>query len=301
MKKVLLLSLLGIISLSFSKKAFSIEYNQLLAQNNATFDPFIDYGDFQDNVTEEENIIFFQSGRSLNVSLLGGYEAVTFNIGQIYGDAPFVAGMAVSFFFDLQFAFQISGFFPYGHYNSLLNNTAQFMHFGIDLKYYLNKQYSNQGKDFFNPYISFGPFWLSIKHPLSSAPPSQSLPIINSPSPTPAPTPGGDQPVPNQSPTPNSNLERQAVRPLNGFGAKFAVGFEIPLIKQTFIGAEISYLYANLEFEASDLSGLNLPPLRRSPNQNIFLRRQFPNRPQVSGYRFYGDLANLIILFGVNF
>lgn len=300
MKKFLFLIWLGLIPLLFPTKAFSTEFNQLLAQSEAAFDPFIDYGEFQDNVTEEENIIFFQSGRSLNLSLLGGYEAVTFNIAQIYGDTPFAVGMAGSFFFDLHFAFQISGFFPYGHYNSLLGSTAQFTHFGIDLKYYLNKQYTNKDKDFFNPYISFGPFWLNIKNHIPSLPDTNPQ-NINTPAPNPTPgeTPAGTNPNPNR--TTINNSDRRAVDSFKSFGAKIAIGFEIPLIKQTFIGAEASYLYANLEFEAEDLSGRTFPPPRRSPNQNILLRRQFPNRPQVSGYRFHGDLANLIILFGVNF
>ena len=299
MKKILFISLLGCLFMIFSEKALAFRPDQLFAQSEAAFDPFIDYGDFQDNVTEEENIIFFQNGRSLNVSLKGGYEAISFNIAQIYGDAPLIAGMAVSFFFDLHFAFQVSGFFPYGHYNSLFNSTAQFMHFGIDLKYYLNKQYSKKEKDFFNPYLSFGPFWLSIRNPIPSRPPTQNIPVVQSPT-GPQTNPQVRQP-PTNPPRVNSNLERQSVRPFNGFGAKIAVGFEIPLIKQTFIGAEISYLYSNLEFEATDLSSLDLPTLQQSPSQSIFTRRQFPNRPQRSGYRFYGDLANLVILFGVNF
>ena len=128
-----------------------------LAQNDSTFDPFIDYGEFQDNVAEEENINFFQNGRSLTLALNGGYEALTLNMRQIYGDAPFF-GAGISFFIDLRFAFQVSGAFPSGHYNSLLNNTSQFSHFGIDLKYYFNRQYLNKDADFFNPYVIFWPF-----------------------------------------------------------------------------------------------------------------------------------------------
>ena len=75
---------------------------------------------------KEESINFFQNGRSLNISLLGGYEGVTLNMSQIYGDAPFIFGMAISFFFDLHFAFQVNGFFPYEHYNSLLNTGSKF-------------------------------------------------------------------------------------------------------------------------------------------------------------------------------
>ena len=177
MKSLILVCLLGTVFPAFSAKALKVRSPIFLSQNESAFDPFIDYGEFQDNVTEQENISFFQNGRSLNVSLFGTYEALSFNISQIYGDSPFIFGVALSFFFDLHFSFQIQGFFPYQHYNSLLNANAQFSHFGIDLKYYLNKQYSGKNKDFFNPYFSFGPFWLNIKNPIPRLPSSGNIPI----------------------------------------------------------------------------------------------------------------------------
>ena len=298
MKKLLFVCLLGIFLPVFAEKnLFKIQNSQFLAQNDSTFDPFIDYGEFQDDVTEQENINFFQNGRSLNLSILGGYEAVTWNIGQIYGDSPLVFGMAISFFFDLHFAFQINGFFPYGHYNSLFNNTAQFSHYGIDLKYYLNKQYIGKNADFFNPYFSFGPFWINLKNQLPQSSTPQKIGIITTPNPK------TDPPQNPETPTPKpGNLEKEAVGSFSAFGAKIGLGFEMPLIKQTFIGAEISYLYTNLEFENEDLSNWrNLPPINYNPNQNLITRRQFPNRPQTASFRFFGDLMNLIILFGVNF
>ena len=80
-----------------------------------------------------------------------------------------------------------------------------------------------------------------------------------------------------------------------------AFGFEIPLIKQTYMGLEISYLYTNLEFENQEIPSETLPPLKQNPNQNFFMRRQFPNRPQVKDFHFEGDLVNFTLLFGVNF
>ena len=103
-----------------------------LAKNTSAFDPFIDYGEFQDNVTEEESINFFQHGRSLSVAFMGGYEAITLNMRQIYGDAAFV-GANVSFFLDLRFAFQLNGVFPTRHYNSLFHSAYAFSHYGLDL------------------------------------------------------------------------------------------------------------------------------------------------------------------------
>ncbi|MDE0091866.1 MAG: hypothetical protein OXN83_01105, partial [Oligoflexia bacterium] len=146
----------------------------LLANNTSTFDPFIDYGEFQENVTEEESINFFHYGRSFSVALTGGYEAITLNIRQIYGDSAFI-GLNATFFLDLRFAIQLSGVFPTGHYNSLFNTAFPFSHYGLDLKYYWNRQYLNKDKDFFSPYVLFGPFQLNIKSSLptnNQSPPS---------------------------------------------------------------------------------------------------------------------------------
>lgn len=300
MRKLFFICLLGAFLPVFAEQnPFKSESRLILTQNDPSnaFDPFIDYGEFQDNVTEEESIIFFQHGRSLNISLLGGYEAVSFNMRQIYGDAPFMFGVAISFFFDLRFAFQINGFFPYGHYDSLLNTMSQFSHYGIDFKYYFNRQYMNENADFFNPYLIFGPFWISIKPDLSKIPRTQRVNVITNPTPNP-----NLNPNPPTS-APFSNDDFKAVSSHSAFGAKIGLGLEIPLIKQSFMGLEVSYLYTNLEHENKDLSLFkkNIPPPNYNPNQNLIERLQFPNRPQLSGYRFFGDLIDITILFGVNF
>ncbi|MCZ0932292.1 MAG: hypothetical protein OXJ52_03960 [Oligoflexia bacterium] len=264
----------------------------LLAKNASAFDPFIDYGEFQDDVTEEESINFFHYGRSLSVALSGGYEAITFNIRQIYGDAAFV-GANAAFFLDLRFAIQLSGVFPTGHYNSLYNTAFPFSHYGLDLKYYWNRQYLNKDKDFFSPYVIFGPFWLNIK---SALPPPPSPIAQQNPQ-----TPQQTVPPANDSNRPSS-LERKAVKSYNAAGVKLGFGFELALIQQSFIGFEFSYLYTVLQHENEDLSQLNFPPVPPpNSNQTLLQRLQFPNRPEVKGYRFYGDLINIGLLFGVNF
>ena len=245
---------------------------------------FIDYGEFQDDVTEEESINFFHYGRSISIALAGGYEALTFNIRQLYGDTGFV-GLNLSFFLDLRFAVQISGVFPSNHYNSLYNTVFPFAHYGLDLKYYWNRQYLNKDRDFFSPYVIFGPFHLNIRSPL----PAPQIPATDPQS--------GQIP-----PASLSRLERASVKSHNAAGVKIGFGFELALIQQSFIGFEISYLYTVLLQENEDLSELELPPLAQTSNvQDLLQRLQFPNRPEVRGYRFYGDILNIGLVFGVNF
>ena len=268
------------------KKSFQLGHSSILvAKNTSAFDPFIDYGEFQDEVTEEESINFFQYGRSLSLAFMGGYEAITFNIRQIYGDSGFL-GINATFFLDLRFAIQLSGVFPTGHYNSLYNTSFPFAHYGLDLKYYWNRQYLSKDRDFFSPYVIFGPFQLNIKSSLPRPPMT-----------VPQQTGQAGQTGQNLS-----ALERQAIASYNAAGIKAGIGFELALIQQSFIGFEFTYLYTVLQHENTDLSQLELPPLAQgNNNQNIFQRLQFPNRPETRGYRFYGDLVNIGFLFGVNF
>ena len=289
---------------SLLKSELSVNSKSLLAENT-TFDPFIDYGEFQDDVTEEESINFFHHGRSISIALAGGYEAVTFNIRQIYGDNAFI-GVNASFFLDLRFAIQLSGVFPTGHYNSLFNTSFPFAHYGLDLKYYWNRQFLNKDKDFFSPYIVFGPFHLNTRSPLPPEPP-RIIPPQTSQTPQDPQTPQGPQtpqtPQGPQTPQRNlSRLERNTVASYNAAGVKIGFGFELALIQQSFIGFEFSYLYTVLLHENEDLTPLQLPPLPETSNhQNVLQRLQFPNRPDVRGYRFYGDLINIGLVFGINF
>ena len=267
----------------------------LLAEDKSggAFDPFIDYGEFQENVAEEESINFFQHGRSLIVSFMAGYEGLTPNIRQIYGDAPFALGLGISFFFDLHLAFQVGGVFPTQHYNSLLGSSTRFMHYGIDLKYYFNRQYLKKEKEFFNPYMIIGSFWIQLKNQLSPSAAQQAIPLSN--------TPDG-------AGTSQEGLlsaqELKSQEAFSAFGGKVGLGFEVPLIKKSFIGMEIAYLYTNLEFENENLSSdrFDFPDIRNTPTSNLLERLLYPKRPKLdSKYRFSGDLFNVFVVLGVNF
>ena len=49
-------------------------------------------------MAEQESIDFFQRGRALTVSAMAGYEAITFNMRQIFGDTPFIFWNCRGFF-----------------------------------------------------------------------------------------------------------------------------------------------------------------------------------------------------------
>ena len=258
----------------------------LLSQDNTnkTFDPFIDYGEFQDNITEEESLSFFQYGRSISIILTGGYEGVTFNMRQIYGDSLFFVGLNISFFIDFHIAFQLSGMFPTGHYNSLFNTTWSFFHYGLDIKYYWHKQYLNEEQKFLNPYLIAGPFIFNVKSSLPKK--EDGIPIVTSPSQILSETERG--------------LGTQIEQDL---GLKTGIGLEVNLLDPLFISFEVIHLYTNFPFnENKDLAGKNYPPLPESRgNQDIFYWLQYPNRPEVNGYKFYGDLFQIMAQIGINF
>ena len=271
---------------AYPKKAKRV----LLAENtNKTFDPFIDYGEFQDNVAEEESLSFFQHGRSLSVILVGGYEGVTFNMRQIYGDSLFFVGLNISFFINFNIAFQLSGMFPTGHYNSLFNTTWSFFHYGLDMKYYWYKQYLNEEQKFFNPYLIAGPFIFNVKSNLSANQTSQ-IPITGA---NPSLRVGND--------------ERAALKQEMDLGLKTGLGLEINLLEPLFISFEITHLYTNFpSFENKDLSkdysNNRLPPLPESrQNQGLLYWLQYPVRPDVTGIKFYGDLFQITVQAGINF
>ena len=261
----------------------------LLSQDNTnkTFDPFIDYGEFQDNVTEEESLSFFQYGRSISILLTGGYEGITFNMRQIYGDSLFFVGLNISFFIDFHIAFQLSGMFPTGHYNSLVNTTWSFFHYGLDIKYYWHKQYLNEEQKFLNPYLIAGPFIFNVKASLTNRQ-SDQIPIVTSPT--------------------QNDLSQEEINLANknfkwDLGLKTGVGLEVNLLDPLFISFEVTHLYTNFPFhENKDLAMGDYPPLPESRgSQDIFYWLQYPNRPEVNGYKFYGDLFQIMAQVGINF
>ncbi|MGI9548815.1 MAG: hypothetical protein ACR2M7_02395 [Bdellovibrionales bacterium] len=293
-----LLKIVFLILIPFSSQASQEFFSKktLWASNETSaFDPFIDYGEFQDNVTEQESINFFQNGRSLNISLSAGYEAITFNMRQVYGDSPSVIGLSIGFFFDLNFALHIGGLLPHSHYNSLLGTTPNFSTIHVDFKYYFNKQnLIKSAADFFNPYVVFGPFWFFVTNYKLKEAKSKYTPTINTE--LEGATPQGTNPALNAATQSDDTLlgDHKAA------GFKLGLGIEIPFVKQTYIGFEVAYLYAPLDFENQDLSDTVIQT-STNPNKTFFDRLIFPDTPQVEGYRFYGDMVTSLFIFGVNF
>lgn len=267
----------------------------LLAQNDDldTFNPFIDFGEFQENVAEQESIDFFQRGRALTISAIGGYEAITFNMRQIFGDSPFVFGISAGFFFDLNLALQISGFFPHQHYFSLRSSSVSFSHYGMDLKYYFNKQRLVKGASFLSPYIIFGPFYFRSSGGLDNIQRPEFAGVIPGPTDT-------TQPV--SAPAPDlTQEERRQAETFSAFGVKAGLGLEVPLIKKSYIGIEIAYLYVDLQFEGEDLSSIDIKKVSHSTSRSFISRLQYPEAPALSGRRFYGDIVTGMVFLGLNF
>ena len=311
----------------------------LFAQSETvdTFDPFVDYNEFQDNKSEQEGIDFLKNGRLLTIGLSGGYEAITLNMRQIYGDTLGTFGAFISFFFDLQFAFQLSTIFPRRHYFSILKSYPTFSSYNVDFKYYFSRQNLIKGIAFLNPYIIFGPFWIKVtdfypdrlfppsRPGVSTSPTAQTTTQTATGQQTPEGTPGATSTLPcnpqtDICPPPRSpgNLptpeEQKNTKPHSKTGFKLGLGFEIPLFKKIFIGFEISYWYLPLPFEEEDLTGVqkidipdhNSPPpllTTQAPRKRNFLAQAIePTAPSnLRGKRFFGDMVNGIFIIGINF
>ena len=283
------------------------EPSLLLARGSSsrrTFDPFIDYSEFQDNVTEQQNISFFQSGRSLSVGLFGGYESITLTMRELYGDSFTLFGASMSFFFDLNTAFQISLGFPRGHFSSITQNNHSFSHIALELKYYLNTQNLVEGISFFNPYVILGPLWFKIKFqpgeeeqesttqpqgpPIISTQPTNQIPVTTTPVGT--------------IPSPLDTEEINTIADHDSLGLKIGLGFEIPIIKQSYIGIEMSYYLTTLLFENENLSELTLAKVSPPPYYTILDRILTPSQPaNLEGIRYFGDMFNTTVILGVNF
>lgn len=290
--------------------------SSLFSQNEVvdTFDPFIDYNEFQDNESEKESIIFLKNGRLLTIAVFGGYEALTYTMRDLYGDTFGTFGAYINFFFDLQFALQLHIVFPRTHYFTILQSRPSFSSYGIDFKYYFNKQNLVKGIAVLNPYIVFGPFLMKVSkffHELAIQSAANSPPV-SSPIEDPE-SQGETQNIP-PPPTKNTNpLSPQALLNIEDFsrvGAKIGLGVEIPLFKQTFIGFEISYSYVYLPFQNENLSYLDdiytsISPLNTQQSQvkrNFLDRAILPDKPtNIPHRKFVGDLINGIVILGINF
>lgn len=127
---------------------------------NDTYDPFIDYNEYEVEDEEEADLNFFRQGRLLTAGVLLGERGFTQGMNQIYkNDVAY--GVYLSYFFDLRFALQFT-FLTSSHRlhitsaaNSVSGNVS-LNSISVDIKYFFNTQNLTKGLATFNPYIIGG-------------------------------------------------------------------------------------------------------------------------------------------------
>jgi opacity protein-like surface antigen len=122
--------------------------------------PFTEYGAFNEDVDEEAETRFFQTGRFFGVSLGMGLEFVDGGRGQLYeGGFPMV-DFKVHYWFDFNLALDL-GFFTASHFydTTVANGThvdVSMFRIGLDLKYYIETKDLAAPISFANPFLLVG-------------------------------------------------------------------------------------------------------------------------------------------------
>lgn len=134
----------------------------LLAQDASdTYDPFVDFSEYEEVTDEEADINFFRNGRFFTLGFAGGYQMFTNVLGNLYQN-NFSYGFFLSYFFDLRFAMQLTfqtsehGFAFTSDHGTSVSGSASVSNLGIYIKYYLNTQNVTRGLAQLNPYIVGG-------------------------------------------------------------------------------------------------------------------------------------------------
>ena len=142
----------------------------LLAQNgeiNSTYDPFVDYSEFENTDKEKDSIDFFQTGRFLSLGLEGGAKLFTGNMALLYDIGP-LYGAYLNYFFSLQFALQFSLLLSShkvalsGDGSQPFQGGADFVSMGLDVKYFFDKNLFHQSLEWLRPFIIVGLFHSSV-------------------------------------------------------------------------------------------------------------------------------------------
>lgn len=208
------------------------------------YDPFADYSEFEEATEEEADINFFRNGRFLTIGVRGGIKGFTSTFGNLYEQGS-TFGLFLAFFFDLKLSMQI-GYSTSSHKAILIDPSGPTIYTGsmdmtatnFSLKYFFTTQNVTKGLGKFNPYLRAG---------ISQIYRTYRFPDLN-----------------------------DAYARDGAMGFDGGIGFEMPLSNNSmYIGAEISYVYANFPDEGSRIENLNTT--------------------------FNGDLYQAIAILGVNF
>lgn len=120
--------------------------------------PFTQYGEYNEDADEAEDIRFFQYGRFFGISLGAGYMGVTGNRGALWQGGFPAMDVRIHAWFDMNFAIQM-GFLsaPYDFVDSDGEPvTVTHTRYGIDLKYYFDTKNLAAPITFANPYLLIG-------------------------------------------------------------------------------------------------------------------------------------------------
>lgn len=251
----------------FCLLAFSLFPQHVHAQGSTevdeSFDPFSDYNEFDQDADEEADINFFKNGRMLTMGLQLGYRGFTDGFSQAY-TPNLIYGFQFTYFFDLQTALGLNyatgdhnvGFTSFNDeamtsVSNRYSGSVNIQVIDISFKYFFNTENVTRGLADLNPYMSVGAGYFIRTY--------------------------------------NINLEAE-IPADNVFGAKAALGIEIPLLRRrAFLGFQGAFHYVQFpdenkhfieEFKPADPDDFNQSPV--SPN-------------------FNGDLFDVSAIIGINF
>jgi len=122
--------------------------------------PFADYGEFNEEAEEIEDLKFFQHGRFFGISLGTGFEGISSNRGMLWQGGFPVIDFKVHYWFDFNVAMDL-GFYTASHFFETTQANGghvdiSFMRLGLDVKYYFDTKNVSAAVSFANPYVLIG-------------------------------------------------------------------------------------------------------------------------------------------------
>ena len=120
--------------------------------------PYMQYGEFNEEKEEEEELNFFQNGRFFGVSLGLGIETADGNRGTLWkGGFPLV-DLKLHYWFDFNFALDLDFYYTQHNYNTGNTGAVNIALYraGLDLKYYFDTKNIAAPISFANPYLIVG-------------------------------------------------------------------------------------------------------------------------------------------------
>ena len=121
--------------------------------------PYMDYGEFNEQKSQEETEKFFQHGRFFGVSLGLGSQGVTGNRGALYNGGFPLIDFKVHAWFDFNFALELALSAPTHYFTSTARAGAvdvNVFFLGAGLRYYIDTQNLGATISFANPHLLLG-------------------------------------------------------------------------------------------------------------------------------------------------